>query len=133
MSPNSRKTILIVEDDSDFRFQQKVNLEAAGFNVIMAENENAAREVMKENEFDLAIVDLMMEAVDAGFTLCYEIKKQWPHKPVILVSVVTHETGIEFDAATDEERSWVKADVLLAKPLRFEQLSHEIERLLKNL
>ena len=71
---------------------------------------------------DLAIVDLMMEYKDSGFALCYHIKKKDPSIPVILVTAVTSETGLEFDAATEEERSWVKADAMLAKPLRFEQL-----------
>ncbi len=38
---------------------------------------------------------------------------------------------MDFDAATDEERSWIKADAMLAKPIRFEQLKREIDRLLK--
>jgi hypothetical protein len=48
-----------------------------------------------------------------------------------LVTAVTSETGLEFDAATEEERSWVKADAMLAKPLRFEQLLAELRQLLK--
>lgn len=39
-----------------------------------------------------------------------------------MVTGVTGETGIEFDAATNEERAWIKADELLAKPVRPEQL-----------
>jgi hypothetical protein len=40
------------------------------------------------------------------------------------------ETGIEFDAQTPDERSWIKADTLIQKPVRPEQLIREIERLL---
>jgi len=75
-------------------------------------------------------VDLMMEEVDAGFTLCYHIKKNHPNVPVVLVTGVASETGIAFGSETREERSWVKADALLNKPIRFEQLRKEIERLL---
>jgi CheY-like chemotaxis protein len=63
--------------------------------------------------------------------LCYHIKRKDPGIPVVLLTAVTHQTGLEFDAVTDEERSWVKADAMLAKPVRFEQLEREIERLLK--
>jgi CheY-like chemotaxis protein len=73
----------------------------------------------------------MMEHMDGGFALCYHIKKKNGRIPVILISAVTSETGLEFDAATDEERSWVKADVMLTKPVRFEQLKREIDRLLE--
>jgi CheY-like chemotaxis protein len=72
-----------------------------------------------------------MENPDAGFTLCYHIRKRDPSIPVILVTSVNSETGMEFATATDRERSWIKADALLAKPVRFEQLRREIDRLLK--
>ncbi len=123
-------TILLVDDDEDFIFQQKVQLEAAGFGVVTAPGRKEALELLTSTRPDLAVLDLMMEDVDAGFTLCYELKKMYPDLPVILVTGVTSETGLEFDAATDEERSWVKADVLLDKPIRFEQLAREINRLL---
>ena len=63
--------------------------------------------------------------------LCHRIRKKDPSIPVILVTSVNSETGMEFNAATDQERSWIKADALLAKPVRFEQLRREIDRLLK--
>jgi len=125
-----KKTILLVDDDEDYRFQQKVQLTNAGFNVVEADSKEAAETLLDKALPDLAIVDLMMEELDAGFTLCYHIKKKG-NVPVILVTAVTAETGLEFDAATDEERSWVKADAMLAKPIRFEQLKREIDRLLK--
>jgi CheY-like chemotaxis protein len=125
------KTILVVDDDFDFINQQKVRLEKAGFNVVTAESQRRAEELLSQTRPDLAVVDLMMEYKDSGFALCYHIKKKDPSIPVILVTAVTSETGLEFDAATEEERLWVKADAMLAKPLRFEQLLGEIQQLLK--
>jgi CheY-like chemotaxis protein len=125
------KTILVVDDDFDFITQQQIQLEKAGFNVITADSQRRAEEILAERRPDLAIVDLMMEYKDSGFALCYHIKKKDPSIPVILVTAVTNETGLEFDAATEEERSWVKADAMLAKPMRFEQLLWEIQQLLK--
>jgi CheY-like chemotaxis protein len=125
------KTILVVDDDVDFLEQMKVHLEAAGYEVVTAPNEARATEILKDLRPDVALVDLMMEHMDGGFSLCYHIKRKDPSVPVILITAVTHQTGLEFDASTDEERSWVKADAMLAKPVRFEQLEREIERLLK--
>jgi DNA-binding response OmpR family regulator len=130
-TPADAKTILVVDDDFDFANQQKIHLEKAGFNVITADSQRGAEEILAKMRPDLAIVDLMMEYKDSGFALCYHIKKKDPSIPVILVTAVTNETGLEFDAATEEERSWVKADAMLAKPLRFEQLLWEIGQLLK--
>lgn len=122
------KTILVVDDDPDFIAQHQMLLESAGYSVVTAESREEAEKMMDESKPDLAMIDLMMEKADDGFTLCYHIKKKHPNVPVILVTAVASETGIEFDAATEEERAWVKADAFLTKPIRFEQLCREIER-----
>lgn len=127
---SSKKTILLVDDDIDFLTLHRLQLEAAGYNVIVAEGQKPAEEVLARVRPDLAVVDLMLEQVDGGFALCYHIKRLAPKIPVILVTAVTSETSLEFDAATPEERSWVQADLMLTKPLRFEQLQREITRLL---
>ena len=132
MTTESAKTILFVDDDIDLVAANKLQLERAGFNVITAPSQQAAQEILATLRPDLAIVDLMLEYRDSGFSLCHYIKKKDATIPVILVTGVTSETGLEFDAATQEERSWVKADAMLAKPVRFEQLLLEIEQLLKS-
>lgn len=127
----TKKCILLVDDDADYRFQQRIQLTNAGFDVIEAESRHRAEALLDSGGFDLAVVDLMMEEMDAGFILSHTIKKRFPRVPIIMVTAVASETGLEFDAATEEERCWIKADAMLAKPVRFEQLLQEITRLLK--
>lgn len=127
---NEKRTVLLVDDDADFLTQHRVMLEAAGFEVVTAESESQAEAVLERLRPDVAICDLMMENADAGFALCYHIKKKDPTIPVIIVTAVASETGLEFDSRTGEEKSWIKADAFLTKPLRFEQLQREMERLL---
>ncbi len=131
MSAKNKALILLVDDDIDFLAQQKLQLEAAGYDVRTAESQADAEQLLQSLAPDIAVLDLMMENMDGGFALCHHIKKKDPSTPVILCTAVASETSLQFDAATDEERSWVKADVLLAKPVRFEQLRQEIERLRK--
>jgi CheY-like chemotaxis protein len=126
-----RRTVLVVDDDRDFLFQQKLQLEAAGFDVLEATGTHEAAEILSRQRPDLAVVDLMMENADDGFTFCYHLKKKDPTIPVIMVTSVNSETGMDFDAATDEERRWIKVDAFLSKPIRFEQLKQQIDRLLK--
>lgn len=126
-----KATILLVDDDSDFLFQNQAQFTAAGFHVLTASSGKQALEILGGTRPDICVVDLMMEKADIGFTLCYKIKKKDPTIPVIMVTSVTHETGLDFDATTQEEKSWIKADVLLDKPVRFEQLQREVNRLLK--
>ena len=131
-TPKAQRTVLLVDDDPDFLFQQKVQLEAAGFQVVTAPARQQAEEWLNGTKPDLAVVDLMMEQPDAGFTLCHHLRQKYPDTPVIVVSSVNSETGLDFDVATEAERSWIKADAFLPKPIRFEQLKREIDRLLKD-
>lgn len=126
----STKTILVIDDDNDFIDQVTIQLEAAGFNVRAAHGETEAERVLADFRPDLVIVDLMMEHMDGGFVLCHQIKKKDPKIPVILATAVTSQTGITFEGITEDERSWVKADAILSKPVRFEQIMREIKRLL---
>jgi CheY-like chemotaxis protein len=124
------KTILVVDDDEDFLLQTRMQLEAAGFKVLTAEGLKEADSVLDETLPDLVVADLMMEYMDAGFVLCHHVKKKDPRLPVVLVTGVTSETGMEFEAGTAEDRTWIKADAVLTKPVRPEQLQREIRRLL---
>lgn len=125
------KTVLVVDDDIDFLIQTETVLKANGFEVVKAESQKEAEELLQMLKPDLAILDLMMEHFDGGFALAYHVKKLYPGTPVIICSAVTSETGMRFDAATEEERSWIKADLFLAKPIRHEQLLREINKLLE--
>ena len=126
---DKKKTILIVDNDIDFIAVERAHLEQAGYEVLSAENTQQAQEILDANAVDMVIVEVMLEHMDSGFTLCYQIKKECPDMPVIILTGVAAQTDIEFDAVTDEEKSWIKADVLLAKPVRFEELKREVERL----
>lgn len=124
-------TILVVDDDPDFLLYEQTQLESLGHQTVTASSRSAAEEILAKLRPDLAILDLMMDDLDAGFTLCHRVKQRYPDVPVIMVTGVTAETGIELDAVTAGEKSWLKADAVLAKPVRSEQLDREIRRLLK--
>jgi CheY-like chemotaxis protein len=126
----NKSLVLLVDDDEDFLFQQRVQLQDAGFEVVTAQGQGQAEKILADRRPDVAVVDVMMENPDAGFVLCHHIRKNGPSIPVILVTSVNNESGLDFDMATEEDRAWIKADVLLSKPIRFEQLRGEIDRLL---
>jgi CheY-like chemotaxis protein len=129
-----KRTVLLVDDDDDFLFQHRLHLETAGFDVLVAHGQKEAEAILAGvpgtpgRRPDLAVIDVMMENPDAGFTLCHRIRKQDPSIPVILVTSVNSETGLDVTLSSDEQRSWIKADALLSKPIRFEQLQREIDR-----
>ncbi len=125
------KTILVVDDDIDILEQTKAHLEAVGYTVITAEGEKEGRKKLEAGRPDLAVLDLMMENQDSGFILSHKIKRMDETIPVILVTAVTSQTGIHFNASTREERDWIKADAFIEKPIRYEQLLAEVKRLLE--
>jgi CheY-like chemotaxis protein len=126
----AKTKILIVDDDEDFLFQHRIQLEHCGFEVATAGSRGQAEEALERFTPDLAVLDLMMEHHDDGFVLSHHLKRRFPGLPVVLVTAVTSETGLSFDPSSPEERAWVGADAVLAKPIRFEQLRREVERLL---
>ncbi|MBI5541342.1 MAG: response regulator [Bacteroidia bacterium] len=128
---NSRKLILIVDDDIDFISQIKHYCEKFGYETMTANSENEALELIKTRKPDLAMLDLMMEKDDSGFILSYKIKQKYPDVPVIIATAVTSETGLIFGVESHEEQQWIKADLIMEKGVRPDQLQREIKRLLK--
>jgi CheY-like chemotaxis protein len=127
---NDRRKILVVDDDTDIIDQLTMLLGSEGYEVIAAGGQQEAEEALMIHRPDLAIVDLILEEQDSGFILCHEIKKLYPGTPVILLTSVKAATGISFATTTAEQQSWVKADRLMDKPARPEQLKTEVRRLL---
>jgi DNA-binding response OmpR family regulator len=128
MSDASR--ILVVDDDPDLTGQLELVLKQAGYAVTVANSQAEAEEVVLGGKPDLAVVDLMMETQDAGFVLCYELKRLFPGLPIIILTSVKAATGLGFAPQSADEQSWVKADSILDKPVRPERLKAEIQRLL---
>lgn len=125
------KTIFIVDDDFDYLFQLRFQLENWGCKVVSADSQREAEEMINRIKPDLAILDLMMESDDSGFILSYKMKKKYPDVPVIIATAVSAETGMSFGISSEEDRNWIKADAYLEKGMRPEQLKMEMEKLLK--
>ncbi|MDR3046400.1 MAG: response regulator [Bacteroidales bacterium] len=131
MEPFKNKLALIADDDIDILTLETIQLKKMGFNVISAETQKEAEELIDTNKPDIAIFDLMMDNRDSGFILSYKMKKMYPEVPVIIVTAVTADTGMIFGLDSDSERTWIKADKYLEKGLRPEQFEEEISQLLR--
>jgi CheY-like chemotaxis protein len=120
------KTILIADDDFDFLYQMKFQLETAGFATIMANSQKEAENIINGSDFDAAVFDLMMENDDSGFVLAFKVKKKNPAIPVIMTTAVAAETGISFG----NDSQWVKADRYLEKGVESDNVANELKMLL---
>ena len=125
------KRILIADDDQDLLLQMELYVKKMGFEVETADSQKEAE--LKLNNFnpDLCIFDLMMENKDSGFILSYKSKKKNPEVPVIIISAVTAETGMNFSLETDANHTWMKADLFLEKNIRADQLHREMNKLMR--
>lgn len=79
------KKILIVEDNRPMSQAMESKLKKAGFETDIAHDGDEALAMIKENDFDLLLVDLIMPKLD-GFTLIAELKKKGNKTPIIVVS-----------------------------------------------
>ncbi|MFB3884499.1 MAG: response regulator [Thermodesulfobacteriota bacterium] len=77
--------ILVVDDDAIVIKSCRRILEAEGFEVTTVPGADEALEKVKHVAFDLLLMDVKMPKHD-GIFLMREIKKDWPHIPIIVMS-----------------------------------------------
>jgi DNA-binding response OmpR family regulator len=78
-------TILIVDDEATvLHFFQKA-LQRAGFQVTSAASGEAALERIRQQEFDLAVLDLQLQDM-SGLDVIEQLQQQWPATPVIIIT-----------------------------------------------
>lgn len=125
------KNILIVDNDKSVTEKNKKQLELEGFAVTVAETAKEAREKLEQLKPDLILTEIMLENNDSGFSLCYAAKKKYPDVPVIILSDIVRQTGVNFSLNSEEEKDWIKADELIHKPVYAANLACRIKRYLK--
>ena len=78
-------SILILDDDENFRRTLAFVLKRAGYSVTTADHPKDAVETLMSGTFDLAILDIKMPDMD-GLTLLAEIRKTQPYLPVLILT-----------------------------------------------
>ncbi len=124
------KKILLVDDDPDFLEMHSVVLRNKGYDVITAKNSKECMERLEEVRPDIVIMDVMMEQFDAGFKASGRIKEKYGDLPVILLTSIGAQTGLDFSSSKDV-LNITGADLLLDKPVSPKVLVDEIEKLTK--
>jgi len=95
MTSNQAPLVLIVDDDQDFLEMTREVLETGGYRVACADDAKAALETMIREKPELVITDVMMQAMDAGFSLARKIKELpgCSGLPVIIVTAAGRRLG----------------------------------------
>lgn len=135
-----KEKILVVDDEKDILELIDFNLSKNGYRVRSVTSGEEALDLIKENDYDLIILDLMLPGVD-GFDICKIIKadKHKANIPIVMVTAKADEAdkvaGLEIGAdhyvtkpfSPRELLAIVKA-TLRRKPVKQEEEKLVIER-----
>jgi two-component system, chemotaxis family, chemotaxis protein CheY len=118
--PLPRRTVLVVEDDSDLRTVYSVALKGAGFHVLDTGDGIAALTLIENTPPDAIVLDLNLPTLD-GMSVRHEVAAHpnTRHTPVIIV------TGSTIDA------SGLDVAALLRKPIEPEVLVAAVRQALQ--
>ena len=127
--------ILIIDDDPDFRDAVTLILKSANYVVVTANNPKEGEKKVISEKPNLIILDIMMDSLFDGFSLCNTIKtskefKEFNQTPIIFVSAVKEKTGSRF-AFKPSEQGFVGPDDYIDKPVQPNDLIARVEKLLK--
>ncbi|MEQ8189274.1 MAG: response regulator [Candidatus Eremiobacterota bacterium] len=118
------KTILLVEDDPAVLHILRLNLQYAGFKVLLAHNALEALEIAEKEKFNMLITDVMMPGMD-GLELYMKIR-DIPSKEDIPVVLLTANDNFE-----DISRAYnIGVAEYIVKPFDPVELIERIRRLL---
>ncbi len=122
--------ILLADDDPDFVEINRTILETVGFDVDEAYTSSEAIQKLREHEYAVLILDLMMEEKDSGFTVAYAVRddEKTRHLPILMLTSAEEKTGFSFQFSQDKE--WMKVDDYATKPLRPAELIDKVQQLL---
>jgi two-component system alkaline phosphatase synthesis response regulator PhoP len=120
-----KANILLVEDEENLHDALKLNLELEGYEITSAYDGNEALKAIKDEYFDLIIMDVMLPHVD-GISVTETIRIQNNEVPVLILSAK--------NTSADRVLGLKKgADDYMVKPFNLEELLLRVEKLiLKN-
>ena len=102
---DSPPTILVADDEEDLRELVTYRLSRSGYNVIGAEDGQAAFELAAERTPDLMVLDVMMPKLD-GYELTRRVRAEAALRsiPVILLTARSQESDIDrgFEVGADD-------------------------------
>lgn len=114
--------LLIVEDNADYRELLVSFLENEGYEIIAAENGEAAIELADKNAFDLIILDIMLPKID-GYEVCRRIREK-SDIPIIMLTALDSE-------AHQMKGYMLHIDDYVAKPVSMPLLIRKVEAVLR--
>lgn len=123
MMPAKEKkaSLLVVEDEESLREALKLNLELEGYEVTTADNGPSVLKMVKNEYFDLILLDIMLPDMD-GITVCETIRMQHNDVPILFLSAR--------NTSADKVEGLKKGgDDYITKPFNLEELLLRVDKL----
>lgn len=117
--------IAIIDDDPDILDASTLILQSKGYDAITATNPDDGYKIIKEQNPDLIILDVMMNEPDDGFFLAQKLRREKIETPIIMYTSVSKTLGLEFAAG-----EMIPVDEFVEKPISPETLIDKVEKLL---
>lgn len=118
--------IAIIDDDPDILDASSLVLKSKGHEIITATNPVDGYRIVKDNQPNLIILDVMMDEPDDGFYLAQKFRKEGITTPILMYTSVSRATGLEFDKG-----ELVPVDDFVEKPISPDELIQKVNNLLK--
>ncbi len=115
--------ILIVEDEADMARGLAFNLEARGYDVVVAADGERGYQAALAERPDLVLLDVMMPRRD-GYDVCRALRKAEPNLPIVLLTAKGHEEDVVLGLK-------LGADDYVKKPFGVAELVARIETVLR--
>jgi len=124
------KTILLIDDDADFRDGIKTVLETCDHNVLTASNGADGIELARESGPDLIILDMMMTTETEGLDTSRKLQDipETANIPVILLTGMRKAMDLPFGLEPDGE--WLPVKAVLEKPISPKTLLDAVDQTL---
>lgn len=120
------KTVLVVDDEREIRHMLRMMLEISSFEVLEAEDGEAAFKTAVHELPDLILMDVMMPNLD-GLSVCQKLRanEATAYIPILMMSG---------DATSTNQKMQIEqcADKFIRKPFQFGQLLAHIELAMNN-
>lgn len=120
---SSPHTILVVEDDPDISSLIELHLTDAACSVTLESNGTAGIKRALADDFDLAILDIMLPGTD-GLEICRRLRAEKPTLPILMLTA----RSTELDRVLGLE---IGADDYLTKPFSVRELVARVRAILR--
>ncbi|MBN1632749.1 MAG: response regulator [Ignavibacteria bacterium] len=118
--------IAVIDDDPDIREASLLVLNSKGYEVVLGTNPKEGYEIVKKQNPDLIILDVMMDEPDDGFFLAQKFRREGIKTPIIMYTSISKTVGMDFGVS-----EMVPVDDFVEKPISPDTLIQKVEKLLK--